>query len=60
MKKVILAILLTLAPTLILADKQGKITQKQGYFVGLRLAHQDAKGGTDSNTYGIKFGKQTA
>lgn len=57
MKKVILAILLTLAPTLILADKQGKITQKQGYFVGLRLAHQDAKGGTDSNTYGIKFGK---
>jgi len=51
MKKIILAILLAMS-TQVYAQ-----TERQGYFYGFRFETQDAKGGTDANTYGMKFGK---
>lgn len=51
MKKIVLAILLAMS-TQIYAQ-----TERQGYFYGFRFEAQDAKGGTDANTYGMKFGK---
>ena len=48
MNKLITLLLLTLTPTLSLADKKG-------YFYGVKFDHKDSK--TDSNTLGVEYGK---
>jgi len=49
MKKIIAIAILTLSTSV--------SAEKQGYFYGIRFESQDAKGGTDAMTYGMKFGK---
>lgn len=52
-KKLALAVLLATSLTAVAEEKQ----ERKGYFYGIRFETQDAKGGTDANTYGMKFGK---
>lgn len=54
MKKIVLAVLLATTATATWAESK---SERKGYFYGIRFETQDAKGGTDANTYGMKFGK---
>ena len=54
MKKLTLAVLLATTATATWAETK---SERKGYFYGIRFETQDAKGGTDANTYGMKFGK---
>lgn len=55
MKKIVCALLAAgFITTPAMAEKK---TERKGYFYGIRFETQDALGGTDANTYGMKFGK---
>ena len=52
--KVFLTLAIASASTQTYAETK---SDRKGYFYGIRFETQDAKGGTDANTYGMKFGK---
>lgn len=53
--KIVSAVILATTATQTFAHEK---TERKGYFYGIRFETQDAKdGGTDANTYGMKFGK---
>jgi len=58
LKQIVLATLVATSLN-VMADnhEQEKKEERKGYFYGIRFETQDAKGGTDANTYGMKFGK---
>lgn len=51
MKKIVLAVLLATA-TQVYAE-----TERKDYFYGIKFDHKNSIGGTDSNTFGMEFGK---
>jgi opacity protein-like surface antigen len=55
--KVFLTLAIASASTQTYAETK---SDRKGYFYGIRFETQDAKGGTDANTYGMKFGKHVA
>ena len=56
MKKILLTVLLATSLSFILVIYAEEQTKK-GYYVGLKLSHEDNKNGSDADKWGMTFGK---
>jgi len=52
MKKTLIAVLLATSLTAVAHEEE-----KKGYYVGLKLSHEDSKTGSDADKWGMTFGK---